>query len=279
VRSSPLAATSSNDSTRDDFGDVVSLDSTPHRIVSLDPATTELLFALGAGDRLVGRTRWDSYPPAVQSIPSVGDGLSPNIEVVLAQHPDLVVLYATGADRAADQAFRAAGVSTLAIRIDRISQFERASMLLGRVLHDTARARVVVDSVRGTIDRIHELTKSLPHVRVVWPVELSPIRVIGGGSYLTDLVTAAGGDNVFGETVDPAPVVSLEEVLQRRPEVVLTTPSGARSLDSDPRWARWIRERGHRVLVPDTALVGMPSVRMGEATRQLATLLHPGLKD
>jgi ABC-type Fe3+-hydroxamate transport system substrate-binding protein len=74
---------------------------------------------------------------------------------------------------------------------------------------------------------------------------------------------------------DPSPQVSLEDVLQRDPSVVLTTTATARAMRIDPRWQQWIADTGHRILVPDTALVGMPSVRMGAAAAQLAQLLHP----
>jgi ABC-type Fe3+-hydroxamate transport system substrate-binding protein len=82
----------------DDAGRAVSLDVTPTRIVSLAPGLTEMLFALGAGDRVVGRTRWCDYPPRVTDIPSVGDGLSPNVESILSRRPDLVVFYASPAN-------------------------------------------------------------------------------------------------------------------------------------------------------------------------------------
>ena len=106
----------------DDFGDTLVTTGPPRRrIVSLNPATTEMLFAMGDGDRVVGRTRWDTYPPAALAVADVGDGLRPNIEAVMATHPDLVVLYAANDDREAARRFRAAGIATLSVRNDRIS--------------------------------------------------------------------------------------------------------------------------------------------------------------
>ena len=87
--------------TVDDFGDTVRLAHPATRVVSLNPVTTELIFALGAGDRLVGRTHWDLYPPAAAKVPDVGDGMQPNVEAVLGQRPDLVLLYASPSNRAA----------------------------------------------------------------------------------------------------------------------------------------------------------------------------------
>jgi iron complex transport system substrate-binding protein len=263
--------------TLDDFGDtVVQRAKPPTRIVSLNPATTAMLFAMGAGSRVVGRTRWDTYPPAVQAITDVGDGLRPNVEAVLAQRPDLVILYASADDRIAADAFHRAGLATLSLRIDRIGDFARALRMLGFVLHDEHGASVVSDSVLSTIARVHTATATLTPVTLVWIVDDAPLRVIGGGSYLNTLVTDAGGRNLYGDVTDPAPVVSLENVLHQDPSALVMSPSLARTIRADPRWQGWLRGRPSGVVVPDTALVGMPSVRMGEATTQLASLLHPG---
>jgi iron complex transport system substrate-binding protein len=260
----------------DDFGDtLVTSGHAPRRIVSLNPATTEMVFAMGDGDRVVGRTRWDTYPPAALVVTDVGDGLRPNIEAVLATHPDLVVLYATTDDRDAARRFRAAGIATLSVRNDRMVDFRRVLRLIGAALHDRPRATALADSVDRSLAATRARTMPLAPVTVVWQIESAPLRVIGGGSYLTDLLADAGGRNVYGATSDPSPQVSLEDVLQRGPAVVLTTTVAAQALRADPRWHRWLSDPTHRVLVPDTALVGMPSVRMGEAAAELARLLHP----
>jgi ABC-type Fe3+-hydroxamate transport system substrate-binding protein len=261
---------------RDDFGDSLATSAVPpHRIVSLDPAVTAMLFAMGAGGQVVGRTRWDSYPPAAQQVPSVGDALRPNIEAVLARRPDLVVLYASAENRAAAQRLRQAGVSTLALKVDRVTDLRRTLLILGSVLRDSVGAVGIADSVDATLARVRASTAGLHPVRVVWPVDMAPLRVIGGASYMNTLLEDAGADNLYRASPDPAPVVSLEDVLRRNPDVVLATPDGARALNADPRWAAWRQARGHQILVPDTALVDMPSVRMGEAATHLAQLLHP----
>ena len=107
--------------TADDFGDTLSAGTAPRRIVSLNPSTTELLFAIGAGNRLVGRTTYDLWPVAARSVPDLGPGLRPNVEAVLAVHPDLVVLYASDDNRDAARRLRAAGVATAAFRVDRVA--------------------------------------------------------------------------------------------------------------------------------------------------------------
>jgi iron complex transport system substrate-binding protein len=273
----PARNASDSSALHDDYGDSIAVGrAPPQRIVSLNPTTTAMLFAMGDGARLVGRTRWDTYPRAVLSVPDVGDGLRPNVEAVLARRPDLVLLYASADDRAAASAFRRAGVATVSLRVDQLSDFARALRLLGLVVGDSAAATRVADSVMATIGRVRALGATGAPVRVVWLVDQAPLRVIGGGSYLSELIADAGGANLYADIAEPSPQVSIEDVLRRNPDAVLASPAIARTIGDDPGWRRWINHAGHRVLVPDTALVGMPSVRMGEAAAQLASLLHPG---
>ncbi len=112
---------------------------------------------------------------------------------MLAQHPDLVVLYASNDDRAAAQAFRRMGIATVSLRIDRVSDFTRALDLLGLVMHDSAAAAVVRDSVLETIAGVRGQMARLPKPTVVWVFDQSPLRVLGAGSYLNTLLTDAGG--------------------------------------------------------------------------------------
>lgn len=262
---------------RDDFGDPIAAPRTaPRRIVSLNPTTTELLFAIGAGRRVVGRTHWDAWPDSARLVPDLGDGLRPNVEAVLAAHPDLVVLYASADNRAAASQLRAAGIATLALKVDRIADFRRTVALLGAATGETARAREVVDSVDRTLDRVRRATAGLARPTVFWHVWDAPLITIGAGSYMSELVDAAGGRNVYADLSDPSPRVAMEDLLHRDPDVILAGPVGAREIAANPAWRPLRAVREGRVLSLDTALVGRPSVRLGEAAVAIASLLHPG---
>ena len=260
----------------DDFGDTLALSAPPRRIVSLNPTTTEILFALGAGPRIVGRTKWDLWPDSARLVPETGDGIRPNVEAVLARRPDLVVLYASADNRPAAERFRSAGIATWAVKVDSIAEFARTVELLGRILGDTARARLTRDTVLRALDSVRTATRGRTPITVLWHVWDEPLIVIGGGSYLNELVEIAGGRNVYGETSEPSPQVSMEDLLRRNPDAVLAGPVGAARLRADAAWRALPAVRDGRVLVVDTVLVGRPSVRLGEAARSLAKLLHPG---
>lgn len=262
---------------RDDFGDTIpSAVGAPRRIVSLNPTTTELLYAIGAGNRLVGRTTWDLYPPEVRNVPDLGPGLRPNAEAVIAARPDLVILYASDDNRDAARRLRAAGIRTVAYRVDRIADFVRVTRALGGLTGDTTVAERTVDTVQATLARVRAATRSLPHPRAFWILWESPLLAVGGGSFLNELLDAAGARNVYESLPGPSPAVSFEDLVRRDPDVILASPQSRRHILTDSRWQalRAVRE-GH-VITFDTTIINGPSARVGASAVSLARLLHPG---
>lgn len=262
----------------DDFGDTVRIGASPQRVVSLNPSTTELIFAIGAGARLVGRTHWDTYPDSTRFVPDLGDGMRPNVEAVIAARPDLVLLYASAENRAARDAFRHAGIQTLTQRIDLTQDFARAIVTLGRVLGDTVRATVVRDSVLASLARARNITAGLKRPRVFWLMWESPMLAVGRGSFLNELLETAGADNIFADLAAPSPQVTFEEIVRRDPDVLLVGPTRVGALPADPRWRPLRAVRDGRVVTYDTMIVSRPGVRLGQAALHLARLLHPELR-
>jgi ABC-type Fe3+-hydroxamate transport system substrate-binding protein len=195
---------------------------------------------------------------------------------VLGAHPDLVLLYASNDNRAAASEIRAAGVKTVSLKIDHIDDFYRASRLLGTLIGDSAKGALVADSVKHTLDSVQTLTSKMPRPRVFWHIWDAPLITIGQGSYMNELVEIAGGQNIYGDMKDVSPTVSIEDVLKRDPDYIITGPEGSDKIAKDPKWAesRAVRKKG--ILIADTSLVGRPSVRLGEAAVSLARLIHPG---
>lgn len=261
----------------DDFGDTIVVGRRLARIVSLSPATTELLFAVGAGSRVVGRTSWDLWPDSAKLVADVGPGIRPNIETILGKKPDLVILYASQDNRPAALRLRQAGVNTLSIKMDRIEDFERITSAIGLVIGDTLRAKNVRDSVMRTLDRVRKLTAKSSRPTVFWHVWDSPPITIGGGSYMNQLTEIAGAKNVYADVVSPSPTVSIEDIVHRNPQFVLAGPDGREKLLSDPKWRQIPAIRDHRIITLDTVLIARPGVRLGEAAVSLAKSLHPEL--
>jgi ABC-type Fe3+-hydroxamate transport system substrate-binding protein len=264
----------------DDLGRQLRLPAAPTRIVSLVPAVTEILYALGAGESVAGRSAWDDQPPEVISVPSVGDALRPNAERVLARDPDLVILYA-GPDnaRSVDQ-FERLEVAALAIRIDDLEDLRRNILRLGRLLERDGAADSLWASIRSELNAVAEATRDLPQVRVYYDVAWPPAITVGAGSYLDALLTLAGGENIFHDLAAPSPQVSLEAIVSRSPELILL-PAGLGGAPADPStrpgWSVIPAVRQGRTRSVDAGLLHRLGPRIGQAARSLAEVLHPGL--
>ncbi len=259
----------------DDWGRSVALAAPARRIVSLAPATTELAFALGLGGRLVGRTTWCDWPPAARAVPDVGNGIGPNVEGVAARRPDLVLLYASEANRPALGRFAALGIPVLVLKLDRAADVRRAALLVSRAAGDSAAGDSLVARFDAALARATRPAGSRP-VKVYVDVEANPPITVGRGSYLSEIIAAAGGRNVFEDIPAGSGPVSLEAVVERDPDVVVvlgTDTTADPGLGSRPAWRAVRAVREGRVLVLDGRLYGRPSPRMPEAVQGLATKL------
>ncbi len=259
----------------DDYGAPIDASRPAQRIVSLNPTTTEILFALGAGGQVVGRSRWDQWPAEARSIPALGDAIRPSVEQVLSARPDLVVLYASGDNRAAAASLVAAGVRVVALRVDRIADFQRCVRVMGELSGHADAARLATDSVSRSLETVRTAMQGARRVSVFLHVWDNPLMAIGGGSFMSELVDIAGGRNVYADLAEPSPQVSFEDLVRRDPDAILAGPLEVARLTHDARWAALRAVREGRVLAYDTSLVARPSMRLGEAARSLATLLHP----
>ena len=261
----------------DDFGHPLPRGRTFSRIVALEPATTEILFAIGAGDRLIGRSHFDTWPDSARLVPDLGDGIRPNVESLVAARPDLVVLYAGSDNAGTAERLRALGIAVVGFRSDSIGGFARITMELGRLVGDTVRAATVRDSVLATLAAVRRRTERLERPSVLMPVWHNPLYVIGGASFMNELVTIAGGRNVYDSIAAPSPQVTFEDVVRRDPDVILVGPVGASRVRTSPGWQVLRAVRTGRVLPYDTLVTGRPGTRLGEAAVALAALLHPEL--
>jgi iron complex transport system substrate-binding protein len=228
-----------------------------HRIVSLAPSSTELLFALGAGNQVVGRTTWCRYPPAALQVPDVGDGLNPNIEAIAARQPDLVVLYRSPMNETAAAQLRRLGIASVTLPQDRLEDIVSAARELGRRTGREAAG----DSIAGAMEALLGKAPPAAIARLAFVVWDNPPMVIGAGSYLDQLATLAGGSNVFHDLGAASATVSIETIAARNPDVILvlsdSTAPPAYSRRPEWRAIRAVRE-GRFIMLP-ADLFGRPS--------------------
>lgn len=257
---------------QDDAGRAVTLPAPARRVVSLSPSFTEILFALGAGDRVVGRTTWCDYPSAALAVPSVGDGLNPNVEAVAAQRPDFVALYRSALDETAAAQLTHLDIPAALLRQDRLADVAHAARLLGRAIGDSSRG----DSLAAAIDSFLASPPPAPTTRVAFVVWDNPPIVIGAGSYLDELARLAGASNVFHDLGSASAEVSLETLAARNPDVivVLADSTKAPAFAAKREWqsVRAVRERRFVYLVG--SLFGRPNPRMREAVAEFRRRLQ-----
>jgi iron complex transport system substrate-binding protein len=259
------------------------------RIVSTVPSTTEMLFALGLGDRVVAVSNFCRYPPQVRALPKVGAVLRPDLERVVSLRPDLVVTSDRNPEFAARLA--AAQISFVAVPTMTLKDVSSAMLRIGDAAGIPADARTAVARMEERLDKVRRLPQIVPRPRVLLIMgrtadALTGIVAAGAGTYLDDLVGIAGGTNVVTEVSPlPYPHLSLESILQLDPDVIVDTiDMGAteterqrRSVEGQKLWRRYRTipaVRNGRVRAATTDALFVPGPRVVEAAEWLADVIR-----
>jgi iron complex transport system substrate-binding protein len=256
------------------------------RVVTLSPSLTEIVFALQAGDRVVGVSDYCDYPPEAKQRPRVGNFLSPSVERILELRPDLVLLDGVQRDIAA--VLQQAGAQALTVPLQDLSQVRAALGTVGEALGDRqAEAQKLLAQLDGEIAEVKRQTQGLPPRRALFVVDrqiggLRGLVVAGPGSYLDELLRLSGGVNVFSDLSARYAKVAVEAIEERRPEVIFdavhTEKAQLSSLAHD--WEQLSAVPAvaqHRVHVLGDVQFVTPGPRLGRALRRMASLLHDGL--
>lgn len=263
---------------RDDLGRTLTVPRELHRLISLSPSSTEILYAIGAGDLVVGLDRFSDWPPAARAIEKVGANLNPSLERILALRPDLVFTARSANAEATTTGLTRAGVPVFVSRADRLQDIYADIEAIGVAVDRVKEAHALTASMRRELGALATVTRSEPAVKtlvVVWP---DPLVVAGHASHLDDLITAAGGLNVADDSTQPFPTYSLERLLTRAPAVILVgTHSGGTPQGPFEKLTAVPAVRDHRVYPIDGDLLFRPGPRVVEGARAIAHLLHPDL--
>jgi iron complex transport system substrate-binding protein len=249
----------------------------PARIVSLAPSTTEIVFGLGGGDRVVGVCAQCDYPDAATRLPRVGGYLAPSVEAVLGQRPDLVMVVPSPGNREAVRTIERAGVPVLVTADRTLDDLWGAIHSVAGALGVPERGVEMEQKVRGDLDNVRERVAGLPTRRVLVVVGHRPLIVAGGGTLQDELVRTAGGVNVAADVGAAFPQVPLELVAARAPDVIVDaamgTEAGGRSLFVDLSSVPAVRDGRIVALSPDALFRAGP--RVGEAAAALGAVIHP----
>jgi cobalamin transport system substrate-binding protein len=258
----------------------------PTRIISLVPAVTEMIFAIGDGARVVAVSDYDRFPADVSRLPKVGGLLDPNVERILSLRPDLIVLYATQKELV--QRLERGGIPYFSYEHRGLPDIMTTFRAIGARIGSASRADVVASEMDRSLAGIRATTSRLPHPATLLvfsrdPSSLRNVYASGGYGFLHDMLEIAGGTNVFGEIKRQSVQASTEMLITSRPDVIIELRYGdsLQQADIPKELQAWNvlgsvpAVRNHRV----SALVGdefvVPGPRVVEATRRLAGTLHP----
>lgn len=261
----------------DPAGRTVSLDGPAERLVSMMPAVTEWIIALGATDRLVARTDFDHHP-ALDTLPSVGGGLTPSIEWLAARRPDLVVAWPDAPSRSVVSRLEQTGIAVYTAPVESIDQALGVVEDLGTLLGLPGPAAAAAAEVRVGLDSVRAAVEDRPSPRVLFLIGLDPLMAAGPGTFLDELVTTAGGRNAIADLDLLWPQLSLEEAVKRAPDVIIVGTAAvddpATLLAGRAGWRDLPAVRAGAVHTVDPDVVNRPGPGLDEAAALLARLIH-----
>jgi iron complex transport system substrate-binding protein len=215
-------------SVADDMGYSITLPHVPQRIVSLAPGATEMLFAAGAGDRVVATVEYSNDPPRARLVPRIGDAAAIDMERLVALHADIVVVWPKGGNPAQIAAVERVGLPVYREQVDAFSEFSGSLRRLGTLAGTPAAAEQAAHALDETLAALAHRYASRPPVTVLLQIWDRPIYTVGGRHLISDSLRLCGARNVFAELQEAAPVVDIEAVIARNPDMIIAAaPPGA----------------------------------------------------
>lgn len=261
----------------DDGGAPVTLLQPAKRVVSLAPHVTELLFAAGGAERIVGAVNFSDYPPAALKIPRVGDHNRIDIERVLALKPDLLVVWLHGAAARQLEPIRQLGIPVYYSEPHKLDDIPNTLMRLGQLMGTENQAKKAASDMRKQLDNLAAQYRSRSPVRVFYQVWDQPMYTLNGNSIVSDAINLCGGENVFAKLPLKAPVVNVEAVLAENPEVVISGDRRNKTVSGLDIWkpynALLAVKRGNLMTV-DADQMNRPSPRILDGTTDLCEKLE-----
>jgi len=265
---------------RDDRGKLIVLKNPPHRIVSLAPATTEMLFAIGVGNKVVGVTSYCDYPPLTKNLPKVGGFINPSLENIVKLKPDLIIAM-RGNPLSLLQRLEKMGYPVFAVNPKSISDILKGMEKLGE-LTGSREAKRVVESLRMRLEGIKKEVERIPYERrpkVMIELWDNPLIVFGKNSIGDEVIELAGGRNIMEGKI-AYPQISLETLIEKQPDVIILAhmTKVQDPLKEVKRRANWDKLRAVRegnVYSIDADIIDRPGPRLTQAVELLHKILYP----
>lgn len=263
----------------DEMGRSIEIDTPPKRIIALAPHITEILFALGLEENIVGVTQYSNYPEAAKEKERIGSYVRLNIEKIISLEPDLVISTAGGNPREVIDRLAALGVKVFVIHPKRIEDIYTNMRSIGAITGRKKEGNTLAAQLEKRIEDIVSRVEGLSRPKVFFQLGASPLYTTGSNTFVDDLLRKAGGKNIAGGGDIRYPVYSMEEVIRQQPEVIFAMPHGSeRDVDANAYWKKWSiipAVKNGRVFQIDPSIVNRPSPRIAEGLEIVTRKLHP----
>jgi iron complex transport system substrate-binding protein len=255
------------------------------RIVSLAPNLTEILFAIGLDDEVVGVTLDSDYPADAAEKPKVGTFWQPNIEAVVAAKPNLVIALGFQQQKDLAERLKQIGYNNLTVNIEKVSDLFIAIEKIGIATKRQQQANELINHIRTKLQQLTTLVSSEAKVRVLWVVQREPLRVAGRDTFANEMIELAGGENAIEQTVHKYPPIGSEQVMACNADVIIEPAMGRQDIEGqrDRALLHWRKYRyipavvSNRVYVIDGDTVSRLGPRLYEGTETIARCLRPDL--
>ncbi len=255
------------------------------RIVSLAPNLTEILFALGLGEKVVAVSSDSDYPPEAANKNKVGTFWQPNTEAIIAVKPDLVITEQFAQQKSVAEALQRLGYRVLTLKVESIEELLSAIKDIGAATRTQSRADQLADDIVMRLDNLGSKIASGNKVKVLWVVQTEPLRVAGRNTFLNEFIELAGGQNAIGPTIQQYPPLGTEELLACEAQAIIQSAMAADNIPGQQQaaerfWGRWptlpaVKHNRIYVIDPDTTLRLGP--RLCQGLELIARCLHPGV--
>ena len=268
----------------DQMGREVTIVGIPERIISLSPSNTEIIFALGLGDRLVGVTEYCNYPPEVQEKEIIGDFANPSIERIVELEPDLVL--ASTINEKEVPHLEALGIPVLVVEPSMLFELYASISLVAEITGVTITGETLIVSMQQRIQAIEEIVAVIAakdKVRVYYEVYSDPLMSAGQDAFINEIILLAGGVNIFGDVNESYPQISAEVVAERQPQVILypdyhgTAETVMEAMADRPGWESMPAVMDNRIYAISDDIFSRPGPRVVEAVEAAARLFYPEL--
>ena len=260
----------------DSLGRKVMIEKTPEKIISLSPATTEILFALGLGDKIVGDTDYCDYPEGAKHVDKIGGFEDPNLELIMEKEPDIVFTAADLQDEITNR-LEEVGIAVVCLDAETIEQVMDNIVLAGTITETDEKAGEIVQDMQERLDAVKAKVQGQPVPNVFFEVWDDPLMTAGRGSFIDSLITIAGGNNIASDLNEKFANYSLERLLVADPEYYLLNNHAHNPAEVKERngYQKLQAVINNRIYAIEDDLVTLPGPRIIEGLEEIAKSIHP----